>query len=330
MPSVLSDAEAEARSTRRVAALLYDGLCTFEFGIAAEVFGLPRPEMGPDWYTFEAVSLEPGPLQAMGGIVVEASRGLESITDAHTIIIPGWRGKDEPVPPRLSAAICTASAKGARVVSICSGAYVLAAAGLLNGKRATTHWRYAEHFRGLYPQVKLDPAVLYTEDGNTFTSAGSSAGIDVCLHIVRQDYGPEAANSVARRLVMHAHRQGGQTQFIDQPVPVAYEADRLSGVVEFLRENLNRRHTVASLAKHASMSERTFQRRFSALVGMPVGRWITLERIARASDLLGTSDAPLAAISEAVGFESAGRLQYHFRKRFGVSPTQYRERFSTN
>ena len=218
---------------------------------------------------------------------------------------------------------------GVRLVSICSGAYVLAAAGLLDGRCATTHWRYADDLQNRYPHVKLQADRLYTHDNNIYTSAGSSAGIDVCLHIVREDYGPEVANCVARRLVMHAHRQGGQAQFIEQPVPVDYEADRLSGIIEFLRNNLDQPHSVSSVADRARMSNRTLQRRFAAMAGMPIGKWLTLERIGRARDMLTSSDASLAAISKAVGFGDTGRLQYHFRKRYGVSPSQYRQRFAS-
>lgn len=310
-------------------ALLYDGLCTFEFGIVAEVFGLPRPEFDEDWYTFTTASLEPGRLQAMGGIVVESRNTLGIIEGADTLVIPGWRDKDAPVPRKLTKAITKAHAAGTRLVSICSGAYVLAAAGLLNGRRATTHWRYVEDIRQKYPDIELQPDRLYVDEDDIYTSAGSSAGIDVCLHLVRSDYGPDVANRVAKRLVMHAHRQGGQTQFIDQPVPVDYEADRLSDTIEYVRSNLAKPHTVASLAARARMSPRTFQRRFSALVGMPVGQWLIQERISTACDLLQSSDSTLHSISVVVGFSSAARLQYHFRRNYGVSPSEYRKRFSS-
>ena len=310
-------------------ALLYDGLCTFEFGIVAEVFGLPRPELDENWYSFSTVSLEQGRLQAMGGIVVQCPNNLDDIEGADTLVIPGWRDKDAPVPRRLAEAISRAHAAGTRLVSICSGAYVLAAAGLLNGRRATTHWRYVEDIRQKYPDIRLEPDRLYVDQDNIFTSAGSSAGIDVCLHLVRSDYGPEVANRVAKRLVMHAHRQGGQTQFIDQPVPVDYEADRLTDTIQHVRENLGKSHTVASLAGKARMSGRTFQRRFTALVGMPVGQWLIQERVSTACDLLQSSDSTLHSISAAVGFSSTARLQYHFRKIYGVSPSEYRKRFSS-
>lgn len=316
------------RGGHRVVALLYDGLCTFEFGIVAEIFGLPRPEFGDQWYSFTTASCETRALKAMGGITVRTSGGLKDIERADTLIVPGWRGKDTPVPARLTAAVREAHARGTRLVSICSGAYVFAAAGLLDGRRATTHWRYAQDIQAKFPAIRLELDRLYVDEDNIYTSAGSSAGIDVCLHIVRKDYGPEVANVVARRLVMHAHRQGGQAQFIDQPVPVDYEADRLSDTIQFARENLDKPHSVASLADRATMSSRTFQRRFVALVGMPVGKWLTQERLSRACDLLESSGSTLPSISAAVGFGSSARLQYHFRKVYGVSPGEYRKRFS--
>lgn len=211
-----------------VVALAYDGLCTFEFGVAVEVFGLSRPELGPDWYRFAVAALDAGPLRAVGGIRVEADGGLDLLDQADIIIIPGWRGAREPVPGDLIAALHRADKRGTRVLSICSGAFVLAAAGLLNGRRATTHWRYAATLVELYPDIRVMPDVLYVDEGNILTSAGSAAGIDLCLHLVRRDFGSEAANSVARRLVVQPHREGGQAQFIEAPVPTAREGARLA------------------------------------------------------------------------------------------------------
>ena len=313
---------------RRVVALVYNGLCTFEFGIVAEVFGLERQEIDEEWYSFRSVAAERGTLAAAGGIEVRPTGSRRDLARAGTVVIPGWRGKDTPVPSALCRSLQQAHDRGARIVSVCSGAYVLAAAGLLDGRRATTHWRYVDDLSEKYPRVKMAPDQLYVEDGNILTSAGSSAGIDVCLHIVRSDYGAEIANLVARRLVMHAHRQGGQSQFISQPVPVDYEADRLSGTIDFVRKHLDQAHSVASLATRARMSPRTFQRRFVALTGLSVGRWLVQERVNRACTLLEASDTPLAAVAAAVGTSSVANLQYHFRKTLGVSPSQYRKRFS--
>lgn len=315
-------------ATRNVVALVYDGLCTFEYGIVAEVFGLPRPEIVGDWYRFESVALERGPLRAAGGLKFTASGSADDFDAAGTIVIPGWRGKDEPVPSSLCEALREAHRRGARLVTICSGVYVLAAAGLLDGRRAATHWRYADDFSRRYPAVDLATDSLYVDDGDILSSAGSSAGLDLCLHIVRRDFGAKIANSVARRLVMHAHRQGGQAQFIEQPVPAENEAHRLSATLDYIRAGLNRPHSVASLADVSGMSPRTFQRKFAALTGMPVGNWIAQERLARACALLETTQASLDEIADAVGLSNPQNLRYHFRKRFDVSPSQYRKRFA--
>jgi AraC family transcriptional regulator, transcriptional activator FtrA len=206
-------ARPRAPENRRVVALAYDGLCTFEFGVAVEIFGLDRPEMGDDWYSFRVAAIEPGPLRAAGGIRVTTDGGLGLIERAGTIVVPGWRGADEPVPARVIKALRRAHAKGARLLSFCSGVFVLAATGLLDGKRAVTHWRYAERLARAYPRIAVVPDVLYMDEGSVLTAAGSAAGIDLSLHLIRRDWGVAAANSVARRLVVPAHRDGGQAQF---------------------------------------------------------------------------------------------------------------------
>ncbi len=199
------------QSNPRVAVLAYDGLCLFEFGVASEVFGLQRPEMGDNWYQFGIAAAEPGPLRSgIGNIAVSVDGGLELIENAGTIIIPGWRSADAPAPPDLIKALQSAHARGARLLTICSGVFVLAAAGLLSGKSVTTHWRYADILKDRYPELNVIPNVLYVDEGQILTSAGSAAGIDLCLHLVRRDFGAKAANSVARRLVVPPHRDGGQ------------------------------------------------------------------------------------------------------------------------
>ena len=312
-----------------VVTVVYDGLCTFEFGIAAEVFGLSRPEIGPNWYTFKSVALENGPLMAAGGLTFTPTGSRQDLQTADTIIIPGWRGEDAPVPESIIKALQSAHARGTRLVTICSGVYVLAAAGLLAETKVTTHWRYIEDFKQKFPHIQTEPDSLYVANGNILTSAGSSAGIDLCLHIVRQDFGAKIANSVARRLVMHAHRQGGQTQYIEQPLPRHHEADRLSHTVEYVQTHISEPHSITTLARQAGMSTRTFQRRFSALTGLPIAQWIAQERLTKACDLLETTRATLDDISETVGFKTAETLRYNFRKRFNISPGQYRARFQT-
>lgn len=308
-------------------ALAYDGLCTFEFGVAVEVFGLPRPELGPDWYRFAVAALDPGPLRAMGGIRVEADGGLDLLDQADIIVIPGWRGAKEPVPDALIAALRQAAARGARLLTICSGAFVLAAAGLLSGRRATTHWRYAAMLADLYPDIQVVPDVLYVDEGNIMTSAGSAAGIDLCLHLVRRDFGPEAANSVARRLVVQPHREGGQAQFIEAPVPIAREGVRLAPLLDHLRETLTEDHSLSSMASKAGMSLRTFLRRFQAMTGITPGEWLLTERLSRARELLECSSLAVEEVATLTGFGSAATLRHHFRQRLGLSPASYRARF---
>ena len=221
-----------------VAVLAYDGLCTFEFGIAVEVFGLPRPEFEFPWYDFRVVSAEGRRSRATGGIVVEATAGLATLERARTIIVPGWRDRGERPPERLLDAIAGASQRGARCLSICSGVFVLAAAGLLRGRRATTHWRHIPALERAYPDILVEEDVLYVDEGNVITSAGSAAGIDACIHLVRRDFGSRVANDVARRLVMPPHRDGGQAQFIAAPVHER-PGRKVSEVLDWARERLH-------------------------------------------------------------------------------------------
>ena len=319
----------EAAPRLRAVALVYDGLCTFEYGIVAEVFGLNRPELGGALYNFSSVSLEKGPMRAAGGLTVKASGTVADFESADIIIIPGWRGKDEIVPTRICRKLREAHARGARFLSICSGVYVLAAAGLLDGRRATTHWRYVDDFRAKYPDVEVDGNAIYIDEGDIVTSAGSSAGIDACLHIVRKDYGAKFANSVARRLVMHSHRQGGQAQFVEQPVPKNIADGKLPEFLDTLRATLIEQHDICSMAKKLGQSERTFQRRFLAATGIPAMQWLIQERVSRSCFLFETTDLSVALISNNVGFVSEEALRYHFRRSLGVTPLEYRKRFST-
>ena len=311
-----------------VVALAYDGLCTFEFGVAVEVFGLPRPEMGPQWYRFAVASVDEGPLRATGGVKIMTDGGLELLAQAGTIVIPGWRGSEAPVPQALCDALQQAHARGCRIISICSGVFVLAASGLLNGRKATTHWRYLDALARRYPQTDVVPDVLYLDQGDVLTSAGSAAGIDLCLHLVRRDFGREAANSVARRLVVQPHRDGGQTQHLERPVPRARESQRLGLLFDFLHQQLAHNHTVAALAEKAGMSPRTFLRRFQEATGTTPGRWLLNERLLRARELLETTRFSLEQIAGEVGFGSATTLRYHFQRQFALSPMGYRKRFA--
>ena len=314
-----------------VVALVYDGLCAFEFACAAEVFGLPRSELGPQWYRFETCAVKGHAVRGQYGMRMQAMAGLDRLAAAGTVIIPGWQGVDAPVPPALLDALRDAHAKGARLLSICSGAFVLAATGLLDGKHATTHWRYAERLQRRYPQVRIDPNVLYVDAGSVLTSAGSAAGLDLCLHLVRRDYGPSIANQVARRLLIAPHRDGGQAQFVERPVDErerkAANAESLSALLDKIRRRLNEPWRIAELARLAAMSERTFMRRFRAATGLSPADWITRARIDRARELLEGTALPIDHIAERCGLGTATTLRHHFRKKVGVSPARYRLRF---
>jgi AraC family transcriptional regulator, transcriptional activator FtrA len=312
---------------RLVVALAYDGLCTFEFGVAVEIFGLERPEMGDDWYRFRIAAIEPGPLRAMGGFKISADGGLSLIERAGTIIVPGWRGADCPVPERLVKALQRAHKRGARLLSFCSGVFVLAATGLLDGKRATTHWRHSDDLVRAFPNVRVTPDVLYVDEGNILTAAGSAAGIDLSLYLIRRDWGAAAANTVARRLVVPPHRDGGQAQFIEAPVPQATEGGRLGQVFELMRADPAGGTTIVQLARKAGMSRRTFIRRFKASTGTTPGAWLASARIARARELLKYSSHHVDEIAIAAGFGSAAVLRHHFRRHMKVSPSFYRRQF---
>lgn len=310
-----------------VVVLAYDGLCTFEFGIAVEIFALPRPEMGEGWYRFAVAGVDPGELRATGGFRLVVDGGLELLSEAGTIIVPGWRGADVPVPAALCEQLVAAHRRGARILSICSGVFVLAAAGLLDNRQATTHWRYTDLLQQRYPAIKVTPDVLYIDNGDVLTSAGSAAGIDLCLHLVRRDYGSVAANRVARRLVVSPHRDGGQAQFIQQAVPVAYEGHRLGALFDYLHARLAEPHTVESLAKFVGMSPRTFLRRFNATTGKTPAQWLLHARLSRSQDLLENSQLSIERIAEEVGFGSVATMRHHFKNQLSTTPAAYRRGF---
>jgi len=315
-----------------VVALVYDGLCAFEFSCAAEVFGLARPELGSDWYRFETCSVRGRDVRGQYGLRMKATGGLERLMSAGTIVIPGWEGIDVPVPAVLLDALRKARARGARLLSICSGSFVLAATGLLDGRRATTHWRYADAFRERFPRVEVDANVLYVDEGGILTSAGSAAGLDLCLHLVRRDWGPAIANQVARRLVIPPHRDGGQAQFLERPVEKLERSSEhrepLAGLLDRILRRIAEPWRNADLARRAAMSERTFMRRFRAATGLSPADWITRARVDRARELLESTALPIGRIAERCGLGTPTTLRHHFRKRLGVSPAAYRRRFS--
>lgn len=314
-------------ANRQVCLLAFDRMPLFEFSIAVELFGLDRPEMGPEWYTFSVAGLDDAPCRTTAGLTVTPTAPFSALEDAGTVIIPGWQ-TSQPVPQKLIDALLRAYDRGARIVTICSGAFVLAAAGLLKGKRATTHWKYVDRVREHYPDIDVVADVLYIDEGQILTSAGSAAGIDLGLHLIRGDYGPEAVNTVARRLVVPPHRDGGQAQYIERAVPVPYESNRLGPLLDFMRKHLHREHRIPDLARRAGMSERTFLRRFSEATGTTPARWLLNVRLAEARDHLESSDISVERIAERTGFGTTTNLRHHFREQLNTTPTAYRQTFN--
>ena len=315
----------------RVAILAYDRLCTFEFGCAVELFALPRPELAHvDWYEAAVCAAEPGPLRALGGVAVQARHGLAWLRRADTIVVPGWRDAAERPPEPLLRALRQAYRRGARVCSICSGVFVLAHAGLLAGRRATTHWRYAEQLARAFPDTVVDVAALYVDEdeGRVITSAGSAAGLDMLLYLVRRDHGARVANMVAQRLVMAPHRDGGQAQFVPRPMPTG-EVSAIARLLDLLRENLRAAHTLDSMAASAGMSRRTLQRRFKEATGRAPQDWLIRERIAVTKELLETHPAlSMEQVADLAGLGSPESLRRHFSRHRLPAPSRYRQGFA--
>ena len=299
----------------------------FEIAVASEVFGLDRPELVDPWYEHRYAAGMAGPLVSDDGIRLETPLGLEQLALADTIMIPGWPYIRHPPGDDLLDALRAANRRGARMLSVCTGAFVLAAAGLLDGRKATTHWMHAGELARLYPKIDVDPRVLYIDSGDILTSAGTAAGIDLCLHVVRRDHGAEVANALARRMVVPPHRDGGQAQFVDVPVPAAPGNDSLADVLDWMLENLDQALTVDDLAAKAAMSPRTFARRFRAATGTTPRQWVLGQRVMLAQRLLETTDEPIEHIAQRCGFGSAAGLRAHFQRELSNSPLAYRNAF---
>jgi AraC family transcriptional activator FtrA len=310
-----------------VVALAYDGLCTFEFGCVVEVFALPRPELKVDWYRFAACALERGPIRAAGGVMLEVPGPARLLRQAGTIIIPGWRSADEPPPESLVRALRDAYRRGCRLCSICSGVFVLAAAGVLDGKPVTTHWRYAQKLASRYPKLDVQANALYVDAGQIVTAAGSAAGLDMMLHLVRSDHGARVANQVAQRLVIPPHRDGGQAQFVPRLL-LPPDRGRVSKLIDWLRANLRKDHTLETLAARAAMSTRTLHRSFMEATGLSPYEWIVRERVALAKDLLESARTSVGRVAESAGFASEQSFRKHFRRVVGTSPSAYRRQFA--
>jgi transcriptional regulator GlxA family with amidase domain len=306
----------------------------FEIAVSCEIFGIERPELAEPWYEHRVAAAAPTPLLTEEGLRLDTPYGLEQLALADTVVIPGWPFRRHPPDDELLDAIRAAHKRGARMLSVCTGAFVLAAAGLLDGRRATTHWMYTAELARRYPEVEVDPRVLYIDNGDILTSAGTAAGIDLCLHVVRQDYGAEVANSLARRMVVPPHRDGGQAQFVDVPVAAAPSANgngdgdaSLSDILDWMLANLDQPLAVDDLAHKAAMSPRTFARRFRAVTGTTPKQWLLTQRVMLAQRLLETTDEPIEHIATLCGFGSAAGLRTHFQREVATSPQSYRNCF---
>ncbi|MCF6274282.1 MAG: transcriptional regulator FtrA [Robiginitomaculum sp.] len=317
---------AEKAVNKKVCILAYDGLCTFEYSIAVEIFSLERPEFSA-WYGCQIVAVDEQPIRGLGNIVIQAGKDLTQLADADLIIIPGWRGVDKMVPPDLKQALIDANQKGIRIASICSGVFVLAECGLLDKHKVTTHWKYVDALSERYPDVSINQDVLYIDSGDILTSAGSAAGIDLCLHIIRTDFGVEYANEVARQLVVPAHRDGGQAQFILRPVTHEYRGN-VAILLDTIREELGQEWKIGRMAEICNTSPRTLQRRFRVATGLSPHSWITRERVELAKDLLETTDLNIEKIAEITGLKTPETLRHHFKKITGASPTKFRSKFN--
>lgn len=311
---------------RNVVAIALEGVAPFELGVVCEVFGIDRSPQGLPCYDFAVAAVEPGPLTTSVGFRIETEHGLDRVAAADLVALPALSGWDRPVPGPVIAALRSAVARGARVMSVCSGAFVLGAAGLLDGRRCTTHWMYATELARRYPAADVDPDVLYVLDGPILTSAGTAAGIDLCLELVRLEHGAAVANAVARRMVVPPHRDGGQAQYVETPVAVP-GGETLDTLLAWMSAHLDEPMSVESLAARALMSPRTFARRFRAETGTTPHAWLTSARLLLAERLLEETDATVDTVAERTGFGNAATLRHHFTRRRGVTPQGYRRSF---
>jgi transcriptional regulator GlxA family with amidase domain len=306
----------------RVAALIAGEVVAFDLAIPAQVFGQERER-----YAWAVCAPQPGAVPTETGFDVVVPHGLEALERADTVIVPGIGDRAWPLPDDALAALRAAAARGARVASICTGAFALAAAGLLDGRRATTHWRYADRLARMFPLVRVEPDVLYVDEGDVLTSAGVAAGVDLCLHLVRRDFGAGAANAVARRMVVAAHRDGGQAQFVERPLPVEASGG-LGATRGWMEERLAEPLTVEAMARHAGYSPRSFARRFRAETGTTPLQWLIARRVAEAQRLLEETRLSVEEVAARCGFGGAVALRQHFGRVVGTAPSAYRRAFA--
>ncbi len=306
-----------------VALLTAGHLLHFELAVAYEIFGNPPREATAGWY--DVLLCGPGPVR-VGPFMVEPDHGLEHLAGADTVIVPACADVDDPLPAELVDAVRAAHESGARVASLCTGAFVLGAAGLLDGRRATTHWAHTSELSARHPLAEVDPDVLYTDNGSVLTSAGKAAAVDLCLHLVHRDHGAAIANSVARRLVMPPHRPGGQAQFVSTPVQVTGD-HVLAQLLAWAQQRLDQPLTVTDLARRANTSPRNLGRQFRSVIGQTPIQWLLTQRVRRAQELLEATDETVEAIALATGMGTATTLRRQFKRIVGVPPASYRHSF---
>lgn len=309
----------------KVAIAAFDGIRPFHLSVPCAVFG--EPAGAEPLYEVRVCAVEPGELRSQAGFTIGTGYGLRELERAQVVVVPSWRDAHEVPPASLLGALRRAHRRGALVVGLCLGAYALAEAGLLDGRRATTHWRWAERFAQRYPKVRMDPNVLYVDEGDVLTSAGTAAGIDCCLHVVRRQFGAEATNRIARTLVVPPHRQGSQAQYIEQPVLATAAESPLTKVLGWAARHLDEPHNLDSLAARAAMSRRSFTRHIRQHTGTTVGQWLLAQRLALAQRLLETTGQPIERIAERAGFGTSLSLRQHFAATLATTPSVYRREF---
>lgn len=312
-----------------IAVIAFDGISPFHLSVPCLVFSENRdaPDLPAFRVTVCAAGAAAGTMATSAGFTIATSHGLRALARADIVIMPSWHDDCRPAPPALLEALRRAHRRGACVVGLCLGAFVLAEAGLLDGRSATTHWHYAAALAERHPRVRVDRDVLYVDEGTVLTSAGVAAGLDCCLHLLRRLCGAEAANRVARRLVIAPHRQGGQAQFIEQPLPVSPGGERFAKVLEWAMRHLDQPHGIDSLAARAAMSRRSFTRHFRQATGTTVMQWLLNQRLSRARRMLESGDTPIDMVAQQSGFGSALSLRQHFRALLQTSPSAYRKQF---
>lgn len=313
--------------TLNVCVIAFNGISPFHLSVPCLVFGKDRRVGDSPWFKLAVCAGEDGVLMTNAGFAIQCDHGLDQVSRADIVVVPSWRDVDARPPDAILDALNAAHARGALVVGLCLGAFVLAHAGLLDGKQATTHWAWAAQLAQDFPQIDVDAKVLYVEQDQVLTSAGVAAGLDCCIHIVRRAYGREIANTLARRLVVSPHREGGQAQFIDQPVPQGASDQRLSLLLDWLRANLGEALSIDQVAQRLAMSRRSFTRHFKQITGSTFGKWLTNERIKAAQQQLETTHDSVEKIATVCGFGTSLSLRQHFSAVVGVSPTSYRKTY---